>query len=60
MNPTGSLSAAELPALIFFAARFVLRLSTRFVVFFVLAFFTRFPAFSTHRLVFAQAQAKAS
>jgi hypothetical protein len=49
MTPTGSLSAAELLALVFFAARFFLRLSTGFVVFFVLAFFTRFLAFFNYR-----------
>lgn len=45
MTPTGSLSAAELFALIFFAARFFPRLSTRFVAFVLLAFFTRLLAF---------------
>jgi hypothetical protein len=51
MMPAGSFSAVELLASIFFAARFFLRVSIRFTALFVLAFFMRFLAFSTRRLI---------
>jgi len=54
MIPTGSFLEVELLAsifFIFFAARFFLRVSIRFTALFVLAFFMRFLALSTRRLI---------